>query len=561
MSQVRQSLLLAVIALAAVVPLLSAQEPKLPPEVKKVTVADGVELHYVEKGKGVPVVFVHGGGGDYTDWNLHLGAFAEHYRAIAYSARYNYPNTNKRQPNYSSVVAAEDLAGLIKKLDLGKVHVVGHSLGGGTALLLAVRHPELVRTLTLSDPGLNFKGDKLPEAVLTANKKARAAFEKGNTEEALEAIFEGRDGGKVKIKEFPEVLRTRLMRNAGEIEALVKGEMFPELDREALKKLVVPTLLVFGEKSPPVFTGIREELMRVLPEKYRKLVIIRGASHGLRWTHAEQYRKQVLEFLRQQSADAGQDGRSDRLPAVFEKDLPVEAFAPTARDGHKGAGFLRKPTGKGPFPAVILLHGGFGGLPAEQVENIALGPWATRYLAAGYVVVAITYRNRAADPQSAEALEDVIAVIEHLRKLPYVDRQSIVLNGFSGGGDLALSVAAATDLAAIVTEEPAGMMFTGVLNKQLLKEGEVYSLWNTEPIRADPKKHYTPECQKLARERIGRIKCPIMIIQGDLPRLIAPNKRDSLTGVNQFNAEITIPELRAAEKTLQVKTYKGEPHG
>ena len=100
------------------------------------------------------------------------------------------------------------------------------------------------------------------------------------------------------IKKFPEVLRVRLMRNAGELEALAKGEVFPEVDPEAVKKLAVPTLLLFGEKSGPVFTGIREELMRVLPEKNRKLVIFSGASHGLRWTHAEQYRKEILEFLK-----------------------------------------------------------------------------------------------------------------------------------------------------------------------------------------------------------------------------------------------------------------------
>src|SRR5262245_38888159 len=86
---------------------LAAQEPKQPAGLKKVAVADGVELHYVEKGQGVPVVFVHGGGGDYTAWEPHLGAFAESYRAIAYSCRYNYPNTNKLQPNYSPAVAAE----------------------------------------------------------------------------------------------------------------------------------------------------------------------------------------------------------------------------------------------------------------------------------------------------------------------------------------------------------------------------------------------------------------------------------------------------------------------
>jgi len=124
---IRRSMLAIVVVVFAMSPVLSAQEPKLPPDLKKVVVADGVELHYVEKGKGVPVVFVHGGGSDCTAWDHHLGAFAKHYRAIAFSARYNYPNTNKRQPGYSPAVAADDLAGLIKKLDLGKVHVVGHS--------------------------------------------------------------------------------------------------------------------------------------------------------------------------------------------------------------------------------------------------------------------------------------------------------------------------------------------------------------------------------------------------------------------------------------------------
>jgi len=121
-------------------------------------------------------------------------------------------------------------------------------------------------------------------------------------------------------------------------------------------------------------------------------------------------------------------------PAVSEEVAPLEVIAPIAKDGHKGVGFLRKPPGKGPFPAVVLLHWGFGGLPAEQVKNSALDTWASRYLADGYVVATITYRKRDADPQSTEAVEDVLAVIEHLRKIPYIDPKSIVLNGTSGGG-------------------------------------------------------------------------------------------------------------------------------
>jgi non-heme chloroperoxidase len=72
-----------VLAPLAVPPFSSAQEAKQPPELMKVTVDDGVELHYVEKGKGVPVIFVHGAGMGYSTWDNHLGPFAESYRAIA----------------------------------------------------------------------------------------------------------------------------------------------------------------------------------------------------------------------------------------------------------------------------------------------------------------------------------------------------------------------------------------------------------------------------------------------------------------------------------------------
>src|SRR5262249_57147131 len=124
-------------------------------------------------------------------------------------------------------------------------------LGGQTALFLALKHPELVRTLTLGDPGVHFKGDKFGEVALPAIQRARAAYAEGKPEEAIEAIFEAPAGRKVKFAEFPEAFKKILKRNAGEIEALVKGDMFPEVDREAVKKLAVPTLLLFGEKSGP----------------------------------------------------------------------------------------------------------------------------------------------------------------------------------------------------------------------------------------------------------------------------------------------------------------------
>src|SRR6266853_3217478 len=144
----------AVVIVLATLPVLSAPHTKDESfETRKVTVGDGMELHYVERGSGLPVVFVHGSLSDGGFWKDQLGPFvASGYRAIAYSRRFNPPNTNIPQPGYSAATDADDLAALIEKLQLGKVHVVGHSYGARSALCLAVKHPELVRTLALAEP-------------------------------------------------------------------------------------------------------------------------------------------------------------------------------------------------------------------------------------------------------------------------------------------------------------------------------------------------------------------------------------------------------------------------
>jgi len=118
---------------------------------RTVDIGHKITLHYVENGKGVSVIFVHGSLSDGGYWSDQIGPFAEHYRPIAYSRRYNYPNVNPDEPGYSAVTDAEDLAAFIDALHLGKVVVVGHSYGGLTALFLAARYPDLVRALILAE--------------------------------------------------------------------------------------------------------------------------------------------------------------------------------------------------------------------------------------------------------------------------------------------------------------------------------------------------------------------------------------------------------------------------
>jgi non-heme chloroperoxidase len=117
-----------------------------------------------------------------------LGSFAEKYHVIAYSRRYNQPNTNQALPEYSAVGDRDDLAGLIDKLHLGRVHVIGHSYGAYTALLLAVRHPELVRSLIIAEaPAVSLLG-YLPGEHAEVGKRTLADI-RHHMEEPMVAAF------------------------------------------------------------------------------------------------------------------------------------------------------------------------------------------------------------------------------------------------------------------------------------------------------------------------------------------------------------------------------------
>src|SRR5881628_4062986 len=74
-------------------PAQPAPPPPPAPLVVRVARVRGTELHFTERGTGVPVVFVHGSLGSLENWRLQIDAFATRFRVIAYSRRYHPPNS------------------------------------------------------------------------------------------------------------------------------------------------------------------------------------------------------------------------------------------------------------------------------------------------------------------------------------------------------------------------------------------------------------------------------------------------------------------------------------
>jgi acetyl esterase/lipase len=240
-------------------------------------------------------------------------------------------------------------------------------------------------------------------------------------------------------------------------------------------------------------------------------------------------------------------------PVVSETACPLQTIAPIAADGYRGQAILRKPPGGGPFPAVIWIHGGITTVPLARLESTARDlATPSRLLAAGYVFVAPTYRSRDVDLQSPLALEDSLAVVEYVRRLPYVDGRSVIVCGCSGGGDLALEVAARADVCAVVGEEPASVLMSGVFNNSVPRAGERYTPDDSMFLLEHGRQHYTKDLQAQFRAKLAHIMCPILIVQGDVNRREGP--------INRFNADVLIPELRAMGKEVDVRIYPGQAH-
>ena len=116
-----------------------------------VRASDGVRLHYSVTGRpgGAPVVMIQGLGADKHLWDLQRLALAPRYRTIALDNR-GAGRSDKPFGTYSITQMADDVITVMDHAGVADAHVVGASMGGVIAQVLAVLHPERVRSLTLA---------------------------------------------------------------------------------------------------------------------------------------------------------------------------------------------------------------------------------------------------------------------------------------------------------------------------------------------------------------------------------------------------------------------------
>ena len=109
---------------------------------------DGIEIFYEDVGRGTPIVFSHGLLWSGRMYAAQVAALSGRYRCIAYDHR-GQGRSGTSPVSYDMDRLSEDAVALIRALDAAPCHFVGLSMGGFVGLRLALRHPELLRSLTL----------------------------------------------------------------------------------------------------------------------------------------------------------------------------------------------------------------------------------------------------------------------------------------------------------------------------------------------------------------------------------------------------------------------------
>lgn len=268
--------------------------------------SNSIHLYYEDHGAGKPVVLIHGWPLSLNSWEKQVPALlGAGYRVVAYDRR-GFGYSSRPATGYNFDVMAEDLHKLLTRLDLRDVTLVGFSMGGG----------EVARYLG------KYGVERVTKAVFMAAIPPAFLKSPGNPEGLDGSVFEGIKKGI--IADRPAFLTT-FFSNFYNVDLLMGKKVSDEvvrlswniastasplgtLDcvtawgmdfREDLKRVDIPVLVLHGDSDrivPFPSSGKR------MPEFVRdcKLVAIKGAPHGMNWTHAGEVNRELLAFLKEE---------------------------------------------------------------------------------------------------------------------------------------------------------------------------------------------------------------------------------------------------------------------
>ncbi len=282
-----------IIFLSALAISLSAQPPSSA-VAKDVTVL-GFKLHYLEAGRGAPVVLLHGLGGDGSRWGPNIEPLARDFHVFALD-QIGFGQSDKPLANYHTGMLAEFLVDFLKAVNVPKASLVGNSMGAGVALYTAVHYPLVVDRIVLAD-GDGFRAAAgAPPAAPTPEALRRRQLQNSVTRDETREFFRilFHDKSLVTEKMVDDQLAMRL-RSAFTITKMQEGGDRGSLSEQEVRSVRAPTMIVWGKYDELANPAGADRLERTIPGA--KKVIIDNCGHMPQLEKADEFNRLVREFL------------------------------------------------------------------------------------------------------------------------------------------------------------------------------------------------------------------------------------------------------------------------
>ncbi len=261
------------------------------------------QLHYNDIGEGSEtIIMLHGSGPGASGWanfNRNIDTFVDAgYRVIFMDC----PGWSKSDPVVStgsrSNLNANALKGFVNALGLDRVHLVGNSMGGHTAVAFALDNPERVGKLVLMGggtggvssfvpmptEGIKLIGGVYRDPTLENLKKMMTVFVYDSSA-LTDDLIQGRLDNMLKQREHLENFVKSVEANP---------KQFPDFGHR-LSEIKAQTLVIWGrnDRFVPMDTGLR--LIAGIPNS--ELHVFNACGHWAQWEHAEKFNRMVLDFL------------------------------------------------------------------------------------------------------------------------------------------------------------------------------------------------------------------------------------------------------------------------
>jgi pimeloyl-ACP methyl ester carboxylesterase len=284
----------------------------------------GRTVAYHRAGAGPALVLLHGGWSDGRAWRPQLDGLADRFDVIAWDA----PGCGgSDDPAGAMTMAdyADELAALVGELGVEAAHLCGLSWGGGLALAVWERHPELVRSLILVGAYAGWKGSLPPDEVEARVRRVRSEAGRPPAE-WMDGYLPGFFAGPAPAESL-ELVRTMMVesRPTGMLPMLTA---FAEADlTTVLPTIAVPALLLWGERDQrsPLAT-VAEALRSAIPTA--ELVVLPGVGHEANLEAPDAFNTEVRRFLETSGATlmrviratcalCGQQAASEDVPLTW----------------------------------------------------------------------------------------------------------------------------------------------------------------------------------------------------------------------------------------------------